>query len=150
MFQSESSLNSCLNIKELLARNRCDIWRLRDNNGTRTHNLLIRKRTLNQLAKLTKWLSCVVNTYLYVAFDCMFLSCDVRLSSESTLCSCLKVKELPARNRHDIWTISDIWYRSCFEQEVPWHWHSGNCRVWIHSETRTWHGKNIQSKAPYR
>ena len=25
-------------------------------------------------------------------------------------------------------------------------WHSGNCRVWIHSETRTWHGKNIQLK----
>ena len=28
-------------------------------------------------------------------------------------------------------------------QGVPWH--SGNCRVWIHSETRTWHDKNIQS-----
>ena len=24
-------------------------------------------------------------------------------------------------------------------------WHSGNYRVWIHSETRTWHDKNIQS-----
>ena len=24
-------------------------------------------------------------------------------------------------------------------------WHSGNYRVWIHSETRTWHVKNIQS-----
>ena len=23
-------------------------------------------------------------------------------------------------------------------------WHSGNYRVWIHSETRTWHDKNIQ------
>ena len=23
-------------------------------------------------------------------------------------------------------------------------------RVWIHSETRTWHDKNIQSNAPYR
>ena len=33
--------------------------------------------------------------------------------------------------------------RTCFEQGVPWH--SGNCRVWIHSETRTWHGKDIQS-----
>ena len=39
-------------------------------------------------------------------------------------------------------------YCACFEQGVPWH--SGNCRVWIHSETRTWHGNNIQSKAPYR
>ena len=34
-------------------------------------------------------------------------------------------------------------FRACFEQGVPWH--SDNCRVWIHSETRTWHEKNIQS-----
>ena len=35
-------------------------------------------------------------------------------------------------------------YGACFEQGVPWH--SGNCRVWIHSQTRTWHDKNIQWK----
>ena len=29
-----------------------------------------------------------------------------------------------------------------FKQRVPWH--SGSCRVWIHSETRAWHDKNIQ------
>ena len=34
-------------------------------------------------------------------------------------------------------------YLACFEQGVPWH--SANYRVWIHSETRTWHDKNIQS-----
>ena len=34
-------------------------------------------------------------------------------------------------------------FRACFEQGVPWH--SGNYRVWIHSETRTWHDKNIQT-----
>ena len=34
-------------------------------------------------------------------------------------------------------------FRACFEQRVPWH--SGNYRVWIHSETRTLHDKNIQS-----
>ena len=39
-------------------------------------------------------------------------------------------------------------YGACFEQGVPWH--SGNCRGWIHSQTRTWHDKNIQSNAPYR
>ena len=32
---------------------------------------------------------------------------------------------------------------SCFEQGV--HWHSGKYRVGIHSETRTWHDKNIKS-----
>ena len=32
-------------------------------------------------------------------------------------------------------------FRACFEQGVPWH--SCNYRVWIHSETCTWHDKNI-------
>ena len=32
---------------------------------------------------------------------------------------------------------------ACFEQGVPWH--SGNYRVWIHSETCTWHENNTQS-----
>ena len=39
-------------------------------------------------------------------------------------------------------------YRAYFEQGVPWY--LGNCRVWIHSETRTWHDKNVHSNAPYR
>ena len=34
-------------------------------------------------------------------------------------------------------------FRASFEQEVPWH--SGNYRTWIHSKTRTWHDKKIQS-----
>ena len=37
-------------------------------------------------------------------------------------------------------------FRGCFEQRVPWH--SGKYRVRIHSETRTWHDKDIQSNAP--
>ena len=39
-------------------------------------------------------------------------------------------------------------FRVCFEQRVSWH--SGNYKVWIHSETRTWHDRNIQSNAPYK
>ena len=39
-------------------------------------------------------------------------------------------------------------YGTCFEQQVPWH--SDRYRVWIHSETRTWHDKNMQSNASYR
>ena len=54
VFQSESTLYSCLNFKKLLARNRRDIWSLGNWNGTRTHNLLIRKQTLNHLAKLAE------------------------------------------------------------------------------------------------
>ena len=45
-FQSESTLYSCLNLKELLARSRHEIWRLSDCSWTRTHNHLVYKRTL--------------------------------------------------------------------------------------------------------
>ena len=68
MFQSESTLYICLNVLELPVR-----WSLRDSNGIRTYNHLVRKRTLNRLAKLFfffQWLSCVVSSYLYGAFDC--------------------------------------------------------------------------------
>ena len=79
-FRSESTLYICRKVKELLARNRRDIWRLSDCNGTRTHNYLVPKRTLNHLAKVIKWLSYVVSTYLYGAFHCKLLSCHVRIS----------------------------------------------------------------------
>ena len=59
-FQSESTFYSCLNVKELLAQNRSDIWSLSDCNGTRTHNHLARKRTLNHLAKLA------INSWMFV------------------------------------------------------------------------------------
>ena len=42
-----------------------------DCNGNLTHNHLLRKQALDHLAKLAKWLSCIVRTYLYGAFDCM-------------------------------------------------------------------------------
>ena len=41
--QNEPTLYSCLNVKELLARNRPHIWSLSDR--IRTHNQLVRKRT---------------------------------------------------------------------------------------------------------
>ena len=44
-FWSESKLYSCLNVKELLSRNRRDIWSLSDNNWIWNHNHLVRKRT---------------------------------------------------------------------------------------------------------
>ena len=96
-FQTESTLCICLNVKELPSQNRRHIWRLIDCNRTRTHNPLVRKQTLNHLVKLTKWLIWIVSTYLYGAFDCIFLSCHVRISewiytlylpeSQETLCS---------------------------------------------------------------
>ena len=40
------------------------------------------------------------------------------------------------------WSHLNFRFRTCFEQRVTWH--SGNFSVWIHSETHTWHDKNIQ------
>ena len=70
----------CLSVKELLAQKSCHIWSLCDSNEIRTQNQLVRSRTLNHLAKLAKWLSCVVSTYLYDAFDCILLSCQLPVS----------------------------------------------------------------------
>ena len=53
-FQSESTLYSCLNVKELLAQSRCEIWTLSDCNWTGTHNHLVHKQST---ASLAKWLS---------------------------------------------------------------------------------------------
>ena len=49
-FQSESTLYSCLSVKELLARNRYNIWSLSDCNATQIHKHLVCKQTLNHLA----------------------------------------------------------------------------------------------------
>ena len=70
----------CLNVTELLARSRCNIWSLSDSNETWTHNHLLHKKTLNHFTKLVKWLSYVVSTYLYQAIDCLLLSCHVWVS----------------------------------------------------------------------
>ena len=78
-FQSGSRLYSCLNIEELHAWSKHEIWYLSYCHWTRTQNHLARKPTLNHFAKLAKWLSCVLSTYVQAAFDCMFLSCHVRL-----------------------------------------------------------------------
>ena len=67
-FQSESTLYSCRNVKELLPWKRRDIWSLIDCNGTRTHSHLVHKRTLNHLAKLAKWSSCAVSAFSLAIF----------------------------------------------------------------------------------
>ena len=51
-FQSESTLYSCLNVKELLPRSRRKTWSLSDYNWTPTHNPLVHKWKLNHLTKL--------------------------------------------------------------------------------------------------
>ena len=69
----------CLNMNQPLAGSKRHIWSLSDSKEVRTYQDIVRNCTLNHLAKLAKWMSCVVSTYLYSAFDCMLLLCHVRV-----------------------------------------------------------------------
>ena len=51
---NESTLYSCLDVEKLLARIKRDIWILSDSSEIRTHNHLVRQRTLTHLTK-TAW-----------------------------------------------------------------------------------------------
>ena len=68
----------CLNVKELLARSSRRIWSLTDSNGIRTHNRLVRKRTLNHLAQqasLAKWVSVSLQIkWLWVQIPVLFMA----------------------------------------------------------------------------
>ena len=108
VFQSESTLNSCLNVKKLLALNRHKIWSLSDCNWIQTQNHLVHKQTLNHLAKLAKWLSFVLWVLIcMVDLTVCYYHVTYTFQSESTLYSCLNVKELFAQSRHEIRRWSD-------------------------------------------
>ena len=63
--------------------------------------------------------------------------------SESTLHSLPECQGTPCSKQA---SISDM-VPASFKEFLDIH---ANYRVWIHSETRTWHDNNIQSNAPYR
>ena len=79
-FQSESARYSCLYVKEILVGSRRIMWSLSDCNLPSIQNHLVPKRALNHLSKRTEWLSFVLGIYLDGAIDCMFLSCQKRVS----------------------------------------------------------------------
>ena len=107
----------CLNVKDLLAQSRCEIWSISDSNGIRTHNHWFSKRTLNHLAKLAKWLSCAVSTYLYSAFDSMLLLCQVRVSEYSEYYHEFQLHVRVSEYYH----VTYFRCGACFKQGVPWH-----------------------------
>ena len=93
-------------------------------------------------------LKCVLDIWIY----CQMLRPD-KYSQHSSIIQATLAKWLSVR----LWT-KWLWFesicshlnfrfRACFEQGVPWH--SGNYRVWIHSEMCTWHDKNIEGKRKY-
>ena len=72
-----------MHIKELLARNMCDIWKVSDPNWIQTHNNLVHKQTISFL-KNRKRLFCNLRKFLY----CTLIIQLLKLSwfSGRTLC----------------------------------------------------------------
>ena len=79
--QSESTLYSCLTVKELLAWSRRKMWKLSGCNWTLTQNNLVCKRILNHLAK---WLSVCLRTkwpWVRVQLQLLYLSFELHTKS---------------------------------------------------------------------
>ena len=83
---------------------------LSDCSWTRTQTHLVRKRTLNHLSKLTKWLSWVPSTYLRAVF---FLSCHVLQSLKLQILRLLRARTfLTFRQLYSadsLWNVYVIW-----------------------------------------
>ena len=123
-FQSKSTLYSCLNAKELLARSRHKIWSLIDCSWTRTHNYLVWIHS-EMLAWHDKNIQSNTRTGKYsqhssiiwpVWLNGWMFAYELSGYEFESSCSHLNFK-----------------FCAYFEQEVPSH--PGNYRVWIHSET---------------
>ena len=84
-FHSESTLNSCLNVKELFVQKRRDIWSLSDCNGTRTHNHVVHKRKLKHLVffHLSSWYGEAENEQL---FQLQYHSCIIGFTQSWKQC----------------------------------------------------------------
>ena len=95
----------CVNFKELLVRSRQHSWSLSDSKEVRTHNHIVGKRTRKHIARLAKWVSCVVSTYIYSAFDCMVLLCRVRVPE---LIQILQLAWMSRNSLLEVSTISEL------------------------------------------
>ena len=94
----------CLNDKEILAPSSCYISSLSGRNEIPNHNHLIRKRTLDHLPKLAKWLSCLLSFYMYGAFIIMS---RMSLRNNPLSIVCLNPREPLPRSRRQIWSLND-------------------------------------------
>ena len=143
-FQIESRLSCCLNVKELVTQSRRQIWILSGCNWARTHKHLVGIPKLNHLAKLSKWLSWVLSTYLYSrnSVSNEFLDIEATKEAKSTLkfvrgmIRTYNQMHHTDENSKDSWSgcrfessCSNLSFRfgACFEQRFPGH--SGNKRV---------------------
>ena len=138
-FQSESTLFIWMNVKELLARSSREIWSLSD---------CFEQGVPWYLGKYRVWIHSETHTWHDKNISQIY--CTDKYSQYSSIILPVSlngwvfVYELSGFGFESSCSHLNFTFRACFEQGVPWH--SSKCRVWIHSETRTWHDKNIQYK----
>ena len=123
--RSESTLYSCLNVRELFARSRRVMFEA-PNGWVFVRDMI---RTYSQLHRTDKYSEYSSIIWSIWPNDWVFVY-ELSGSGFKSSCSHLNLR-----------------LHAWFEQGLPWN--SGNYRVWIHSETRTWHDKNIQSVYSY-
>ena len=109
---------------------------IRDCNGIRTRNDLVSKRTLNYLA-----IKIYIYIYIYIYTHISFkrLSSVLWLILLNDWVWVVFVYELSGSGFESHCSHFNFKYHAWFlsKKKVPWH--SGNCRVYIHSETCSWH-----------
>lgn len=115
VFQSECTFCNCLNVRELAAQNRRNIWSLSDNNRTWTLNQLVCKRTLNHSSVylfIYKLSVCGFGSRYCHYFLYVYLHAKIKLTHSFFLEILLKKKTKiwPAKNIYGynltIWNIS--------------------------------------------
>ena len=112
-FKQSFKLSSCLNVKELLAGSRREIWSLSDCNWTWTQNHLVGRWTLNDWAVF--WvLICTVRLTV--------CSCHVMYAfqSKSTLASRVQLQSLKLQISRLLWARSSLTFRQLKSVDSLW------------------------------
>ena len=88
----------------------------------------------------------ILRKKILIYFFLLILLCHVHVYSQHSsiiwpvwLNSWAFVYELSGCGFESVCSHLNFRFRDCLEQGLPWH--SGNYRVWVLSETRTWHDK---------
>ena len=143
-FQSESTLYSCLNVKEILAQNRRDIWNLSEKFR---YHVCFEQWVLDIQANIECGFTLKIVRDMIITYRQMHRT-DNYSQYSSVIWSVLPngwvfVYELSGCGFKSTCRHLNFRYRACFGQGVPWH--LGKYKVWIHSEMRMWHDSNIQT-----
>ena len=99
LFQSESTISSFPNLKDVFAKNSRDTQRLGECSGIQTHNHLVCKRPMNYLIKLATWLTCYKFKPLLRIWPHVPIMSNTRLRPKSHFIFTFKMRSFPLERR---------------------------------------------------